>query len=326
MGAVEHPHHGPAHRADHVRVRGEARHQQLHLLHEAGLRVLLDEVHPHGSRVEGVDRPGAGGPDLRDLRGVVQLSEPRVHLADHPPLVEPLEPGQGVPARGVVGGQDEGGLVVLQGRVVPHGLVQVVVLPRHVEEVQVALLPRVLGGARVGTDVEDPATEHQVSHRQEHVGEDDPRHQVHPVPAQEPFHRGTGHVRVQLVVRGQHLHGQAAQPPAQVTDGQLEGVQNVLPQCSPASRQGADEPDPERPGLAARHPRRQERARQHHHRADCPPAPHVSSPLSWVCPFSRKTAGRPGSPSPSGITAVASISTLAPGSTSPFTSTTDMAG
>ncbi|MNL36344.1 hypothetical protein D3C87_1584190 [compost metagenome] len=91
--------------------------QQRDLAEQAGLAVLLDEVHAHAAGKEHVGgiRLGVGQRgQLHRIVGLVHLGE---HLVHHVALVEALEPGHGVLAGLVVGRQQ---VDLLESHLVGH--------------------------------------------------------------------------------------------------------------------------------------------------------------------------------------------------------------
>ena len=74
---------------------------------EAGLAVLLDEVHAHAARHEGEDRVGLRGGDLGELGREVELVQRDVDLVDDLALEVALEAGDRVLAGLVVRRQQD---------------------------------------------------------------------------------------------------------------------------------------------------------------------------------------------------------------------------
>ena len=115
-----------------------------------------------------MQRVGLGRAHLRELGGVVELTELRVDLGRDVALKKALESGERVLPCLVVGRDEIDVLVALVGGVLPRGLVIRVVRPRGDEEVGVALLAGERRGRRVRADVD-----HLVLERHRHRGQHD---------------------------------------------------------------------------------------------------------------------------------------------------------
>ena len=240
---VEHAQHGLAHGLDDVLVRRETGAEQHSLLGQTGRHILLDEVDAQAARQEDEHRVGFGRADLGQLGAVVQLVQRGVGLHGHFTLEVTLEAGQGVLARGVVGGDQGDLLEALVLHDLANGLVHVVVLVRRAEEVGVALRTGVLRRAGVGADVEGLVLERGGAHGQHQVGEHQAGHEIDLVALDQALGGLLGHVGALLVVGHDHFGRQATELAAGVLDRQLETVTDVHAQAGTGARQGAEQAD-----------------------------------------------------------------------------------
>ena len=240
---VAHADHRRADRLDDVFVGREARPEQLDRLGQARVGELLDEIDPHAAGQEDEHGVRLGRADLRQFGAVVELAHFGVDLVDHLALVGALEAVQVVLAARVVRGQQHDVLEALLGHHLADRLVEVVVLPGDVEEEGIALRAGVLRGAGVGADVVGLRGEHARADRQHHVREHDPGHEVDLFLFDQAVGHLLGHVRVLLVVAGEHLDRQVAHLVAEVFERELEAVADVDAQTGAGAGQGRQHPD-----------------------------------------------------------------------------------
>src|SRR5262249_24675320 len=84
------------------RLINRERRQKHGLVGKPGLPELLDEINAHATWQEHIDRPWAGGGDLRQLGRIINLAEGNVDLAGNLPFVEALKAGECAAARWLV--------------------------------------------------------------------------------------------------------------------------------------------------------------------------------------------------------------------------------
>ena len=241
-GSAQHTERGVALRRQ-VDAVGGRRVEQRHFALEAGLGVLLDEVHPQTARIEHEHGIRTGGLHLRQLGGVVLLLQRSVDLVDQRRLVIALETGDVVLAALIVGRQRDDALVAFVGRVLPHDFRLLVVLPRGGEEERRALGAGDWRRPGVRADQKHLLVGDLFVDRHHHVGEGhagDDRHFVALDQLVDDLHR---HFRLELAVFLEDLHWNAAELAAVALHHQHEGIVLILAQCALRPRQFCHEAD-----------------------------------------------------------------------------------
>ncbi len=122
-------------------------------------------------------------------------------------------------------------------------LVHLIVLVGGDEEVRVAVLAGEIRGAGIRADQDGAAVGHRLHDRLEDVGEDRPDHEVDLVAIDERLHLGDGHVGLEFVVLDQDLDIAPAQLAAELLDGELKAVAELLAEHRGRARERGDHAD-----------------------------------------------------------------------------------
>ena len=148
--------------------------EEDHLVGQAGLAELLDQVHAHAARHEGEDRVRLLRRELGEFGREVELAERNIDLVDDLALEVALEAGDRVLAGLIVRHEQNDALEIAVLRHLAENLVVLVVLVGGDDEIRAAGLSGEGGWAGVGRDEEGLGLRHRPVDRGQHVGEDRP--------------------------------------------------------------------------------------------------------------------------------------------------------
>src|SRR5262249_3499087 len=138
------------------------RRQKHGLVGKPGLPELLDEINAHATWQEHIDRPWAGGGDLRQLGRIIKLAEWNVDLVGNLTLVEALKAGECVAARLVVRCNKEHFLQPRVRGVLTRHAERLIVLIGSDKKVRIAFLASEIGGAGVWADQDNAGVGHRL--------------------------------------------------------------------------------------------------------------------------------------------------------------------
>ena len=224
-------------------VDGEGR-VEWNLRLDAGLRILVEELHAGAARIEHEDRLGLGVLRLGEFGGEVELARPhRVFLADHLALEGALEARQHVLAGGVVRADQEHRLDALLVHVEAHRLRRLVVLPGGREHVRRAQFAGELRGSGVRRDQEGFGIDRGLQRGQQHVRPDIAGDEIDLVGLDQLFGLLLADIRLLPVILVDHLDRLAAHLAAHMIQRQLERVAHVVADHSGRAAEGRDKAD-----------------------------------------------------------------------------------
>ena len=204
-------------------------------------RKLLDEVDAHASGQKHVDRVGGGRGYPGQLGGIVELVKRHVDLIGDLSLEGGLEAGKRVPARLIVW-RDQINLLdaAFLGVLTRHGKHLVILVGGH-EEIWIALLAREIRGAGIGADQDGAAFGRRLHDGLQDVGENRADDEFGLVPLHQRLDLGDGDIRLELVVRYDHVGFASAELAAEILHRQSEAIAQLLPENRRRSRQRRDQ-------------------------------------------------------------------------------------